>query len=87
MKSSSSSENVSDSNDIDILKQKEIDKLKLDRSTRKLADTKVTIKGKNRQDSSDESTLSNLAARRVTLKDFNMVKLVGKGSFGKVLFI
>ena len=87
MKSSSSSENVSDSNDIDILKQKEIDKLKLDRSTRKLADIKVTIKGKNRQDSSDERTLSNIAARRVTLKDFNMVKLVGKGSFGKVLFI
>ena len=79
MKTSNSSDNVSDSSDIDYLKEIEINKIQHDWSIRKLTDTKL-------KDPADDLT-SNASEtrRRVTLKEFNMVKLVGKGSFGKVI--
>lgn len=87
LKSSNSNENVTDTTDIETLKQREVDKLKMERNTRKIAETKLTPKGKGAMFDPLDDSDSGYAGKKVSLKDFNMVKLVGKGSFGKVFLV
>ena len=79
----------------------EIKNLEEDRFRKKSA--KLNINGKksknsksnsssssNLNDTLDENcylTIGEFTSRRITLKDFNIVKLVGKGSFGKVFLV
>lgn len=83
-KRSSSSENVSDSSDIDLLKQKEIDEVIQKRGTRK--EEKTSDRNK-RNFSADDNMHNKEPGRRVSFKDFHIIKLVGKGSFGKVFLV
>ena len=76
---------MSDSSDIDFLKQKEIDKLIKTQNDRKTRKEEKTPDPNKRQYSVDDNMHMQEPSRRVTLKDFNMNKLVGKGSFGKVI--
>jgi hypothetical protein len=73
---------VSDSSDIDLLKQKEIDEVIQKRGTRK--EEKTSDRNK-RNFSADDNMHNKEAGRRVSFKDFHIIKLVGKGSFGKVI--
>lgn len=70
-----------DDNEIEKIKQREIDALTVERNTRKIKLT--SAQRRNVTQDSDEAT-SESSGRKITIKDFNMVKLVGKGSFGKV---
>jgi len=97
---SGKSSNNTSSADFENIKQKEIEKLTAERNTRRLAGTKLGAGGpankqafnnnNNNNNSlveSSESTNSGESGRKVTLKEFNMIKLVGKGSFGKVFLV
>lgn len=53
-------------------------------------DKKTSSSSSNLDDTNDENCYLNIGdfrSQRITLKDFNIVKLVGKGSFGKVFLV
>ena len=85
IKTSNSNENVTDVSEIERIKQREIDNLAVERNTRKIKLT--SAQRKNITQDTDEANSLESGGKKVTIKDFNMVKLVGKGSFGKVILI
>ena len=101
--SSGKSSNNTSSTDFENIKQKEIEKLTAERNTRRLAGTKLGAGGPTNKQAFnnnnnnllvESSDLTNNggggggeSGRKVTLKEFNMIKLVGKGSFGKVFLV
>ena len=83
------------------LKLKEIDKLIIDR-IRKKSEKLQLEKDKHpkahpnevsrtgeflNEDADDYINLRDCTSKKITFKDFNIVKLVGKGSFGKVFLV
>ena len=75
--------------DINNLKQKEIENLNIEKTRKK--SEKLSINDKIRpasdaktDEESDYIDLNICSSRKVKMEDFNLVKLVGKGSFGKV---
>lgn len=83
--------NVTSNTDINTLKQKEIEYLKIEKTRKKserltLRDNKACTDDGRPQNDSDTNyeDLSNYHTKKVTIEDFELVKLVGKGSFGKV---
>lgn len=83
--------------EIDSIKQKEIDKLTIEK-TRKKSEKLAISGGKKCQHRASEGNVNaedsdgdyiDLTAcasshKKINIEDFNLVKLVGKGSFGKV---
>ena len=82
------------------LKLKEIDKLIIDRIRKK--SEKLQLENKHakahpneasrtgeflNEDADDYINLRDCTSKKITFKDFNIVKLVGKGSFGKVFLV
>jgi hypothetical protein len=82
------------------LKLKEIDKLIIDRIRKK--SEKLQLENKRAkahpneasrtgeflgEDADDYINLRDCTSKKITFKDFNIVKLVGKGSFGKVFLV
>lgn len=83
--------------EIDSIKQKEIEKLTIEKTRKK--SEKLAISGKSCQhrvsdgsghvdSDNDYIDLTACASshKKIDIEDFNLVKLVGKGSFGKVNF-
>lgn len=75
------------------MKQKEIENFNIEKTRRKSERLNSNQKIKNQKDDSnleedsDYLELANCTTqKKVTIDDFNLVKLVGKGSFGKVTF-
>lgn len=90
------------SSDIDTLKLREIEELKFERIKKKSEKQQMPTNAASRggagghyktdpshaqDDSDDYINLNDCSSKKVTLKDFNLVKLVGKGSFGKVFLV
>lgn len=93
----SNNKNDLTSNDIDTLKMREIAKLSFERKNKKSEKLNANAANANRaansnnktlnDDSDDYIDLKDCYSKKITLKDFNLVKLVGKGSFGKVFLV
>ena len=91
---------VHTSSDIDNLKLKEIENVNIERirkQSEKLNINKGALVGPSRKieladdsriDENDESyiNLHECSSHKISFNDFNIVKLIGKGSFGKVKF-
>lgn len=86
---------IHSNNDINNLKQKEIENFNYEK-TRKKSERQSNNNQKakdqqedsNLEDDNDYLDLSNCTThKKVTIDDFNLVKLVGKGSFGKVFLV
>ncbi len=83
--------------DIDSLKQKEIESLNYERSNGQSKYSEAATAAKNRiaagLKTDDKSLVTGLEDvsisidNKVSFKDFSIVKLIGKGSFGKVRFV
>ena len=83
----------------DDLKLKEIDKLIIARIRKKSEKLQIDQNSKARQANEASKTgelidgaddyidLKDCTSKKITLKDFNIIKLVGKGSFGKVFLV
>ena len=84
-------------NDIDTLKLREIESVNIERIRKKSEKINVQEKSATSDQASrtklesaehhDYINLNDCLSKKITLDDFNMVKLIGKGSFGKVFLV
>lgn len=78
--------------EINTLKQKEIENLHIEKTRKKSEKLMISDKIKPQSDVKNEEEndyidLNSCSSRKVKIGDFNLVKLVGKGSFGKVFLV
>jgi hypothetical protein len=81
--------------EIDSLKLKEIENINLERIRKRSEKLNIGGKSSNKpnvpdqilEDPDDYINLKDCTSKRITLADFNIEKLVGKGSFGKVFLV
>jgi hypothetical protein len=84
---------IPSSTEINTLKQKEIENINIEKTRKKSEKLAICSKTRELDDDFKESdndyidlTSCVSSHKKIKIEDFNLVKLVGKGSFGKVCF-